>query len=441
MNVQEPFPHASTAPNAAEATLAQTFALFARQLEEKVASIEANVLALKQQIDGPDTLQSAFRDVINAFPQARSLGPAAMGPTSYGASGRPLLQSQTSPVPAKKKLHYAVEGLERRWFVKKVMPQFQVRLMDVEDQFRGSSGQPRELTVQLVDARGNYINNLLELQSGADASNKVSKQAAPFSFPIVDGVAVISGLRFLAVSSKHGKAFRLELSCPEHSLLKFKTDEIAVLSERLKSEKKALSIDELSPDDAIQRVPGIGKSYLHRWNQLGFKTVRDLASISVAPRDRPTRLELLGKLRKARGALTESRLMQLLRDAHGIVGREKQQRDQAQQQEKQQPPQQHTVRVTEPDTPSFGATPHSFMPPFFATQVPESEAQASQRKLGFDPAWSSVGMGMGTATIQPVGIQEIPITPGADVRAAPMIELPTTPTVEAVDAMINFDME
>jgi len=156
--------------------------------------------------------------------------------------------------------------------------------------------------------------NTSNITSGCSGSNP------PLRFPIdPDGRAAINGLRFQAVSSKNGKTFTLHFSCTSCDTAASRSAPLVILSERLKNEHKAAAVSDLSPSDPIARVPGLGKSYCQRLNQLGFKTVEDLATIPIAPADRPVRIALLNKLRKDRGALTEARLMHLVREAHHVV--------------------------------------------------------------------------------------------------------------------------
>jgi len=204
------------------------------------------------------------------------------------------------------------EGFLSKWYTKRPLPEFRLRIFRGGIPYCDTMGW--EVTVRLQTGDGIFDDDG-ELLRGRVASEALH-------FPVINGVATISGLRFQAVSSKNGKFFRLELKCsgkgtegmPPHF-----TSNIKILSERLKNERKAANISELRPKDDIARIPGIGKSYCQRLNQMGYHTVQDLARISMNPADRPARLAVLHKLRKDRGALTEAKLMEYVRDAHQVV--------------------------------------------------------------------------------------------------------------------------
>lgn len=84
----------------------------------------------------------------------------------------------------------------------------------------------------------------------------------------------------------------------------------------MKCESK-LSEADLKPDSDLRMLKGLGKAYVARWNKLGFHTIADLAKVDR--RCRKARHDLLTKLRRNRGSLTEPKLLSVLELAHRVV--------------------------------------------------------------------------------------------------------------------------
>jgi hypothetical protein len=200
-------------------------------------------------------------------------------------------------------------GLETKWYTKRSLTPFQVHLVDsAGDLYTKTDGYI--LCVHLLSGHGVQVDHYLA-------------NAEALQFPFVDGIADVAGLRFLAVSSRNGGHFRFQFTTkgniPVNAL---NSEELHVLSERLKNEHKAESILDLGPDDPLVRVPGIGKKYAAKLSEQGLVTVRDLADIDSSPSARGKRLDILNSVRKDRGALTEAKLVELLRDARTVVKRD-----------------------------------------------------------------------------------------------------------------------
>lgn len=163
----------------------------------------------------------------------------------------------------------------------------------------------QDVRVRAINGHGKHDDSILDPESRI--------------FPLVDGVATISSLKFAKVTSQHGGWFRLEFSCA--GALPYISPRIVLRCNRMKSDAKAETEEELYADDDIGRIPGMGKSYSKRWKELGFHSVRDLAKVDVSAQTRAARLALLEKLRRDRGSLTEDRLNKLLALAHRVVNR------------------------------------------------------------------------------------------------------------------------
>merc|ERR1712226_1405143 len=142
-------------------------------------------------------------------------------------------------------------------------------------------------------------------------------------FPVCNGVASISGLKFTKITSQNGGWFRLLFNLrPNRSrsstaLLSHESlSKVVVRCYRMKCESK-LSEADLKPDSDLRMLKGLGKAYVARWNKLGFHTIADLAKVDR--RCRKARHDLLTKLRRNRGSLTEPKLLSVLELAHRVV--------------------------------------------------------------------------------------------------------------------------
>eukprot|EP00301_Raphidiophrys_heterophryoidea_P009738 c1445_g1_i1.p1 GENE.c1445_g1_i1~~c1445_g1_i1.p1 ORF type:complete len:442 (+),score=124.87 c1445_g1_i1:72-1397(+) len=221
----------------------------------------------------------------------------------------------TSP---KKDLHTApvsfdiqFVNVEKKWYTKRPFPDFEIHVTTTNNT---NTSTPTDIQIRLFCGAGIFADHLLNT-------------ASPLTFPLTNGKCVVSGLRFLAVSSRNGGFFQFEASLcspttTTNTVPPVRSPEIRVLSERLKNEPKADDISELRGSDSLVRVPGIGKKYAARFRQLGLKSIRDLATVSDANHMGKRRRELLEAVRKDRGALTEAKLNDLINDAQSVIDRE-----------------------------------------------------------------------------------------------------------------------
>jgi len=405
----------------AQSHLATTFNIFASEMERRVNNVEASVAQLSSQLHSGESLNAAFRGAVLALPSLPSLPHQSRHqyahplhnqphPVSSESTSAPTVRPQVpylgsdSPIEAlvvpdssASEAHlprFETSGMETKWYTKRPMPDFEVKLVRPDGRlYTDTAGW--HLTVRLVTGHGIYddTGSLLRGPGG-------SAEDSALVFPIVAGRAVLSGLRFQAVSSKNGKTFSLEFSSRGHKTAASKSVPIVVLSERLKNERKAADMCDLRPNDDIARVPSLGKAYCQRLNSLGFRTVADLATIPVSPADRQVRLELLNKLRKDRGALTEAKLMTLVREAHKVVQAEEHRQREAEKSEVEQDeetdeemddeePEEDPIDTTstESSSPTTTSKPQNFnSSPRTASMDSESEADLTARKLSC-PLW------------------------------------------------------
>jgi len=147
-----------------------------------------------------------------------------------------------------------------------------------------------------------------------------------FVFQLSQGRVEISGIRFGAVSSRHGGFFQLRVSlAPSMGVpvcAPWLSEKIQVLSYRLFHAPK-VGFENLQPSDPLSKVKGIRSMYARRFAALGVVTVKDLAELDVQALQSGSEeaKTLLDSLRKDRGALTVARLHEYIVQARDTVRR------------------------------------------------------------------------------------------------------------------------
>jgi hypothetical protein len=217
-----------------------------------------------------------------------------------------------APLPSSMELKIS-SPIEPLWYAERPYPPFTVDVVDLVSQ-RKLFPSGWKVMVDMVDGFGN------------SASDKLSGtgQYPGHQFPVVNGTATISGIRFRAVSSKCGGFFRIIVSvcCPTGDQVPkpVLTPNIQVLSYRLYHAPK-VPFESLRPDDSVSKIKGIGSLYAKRLQALGIERVSQLAAIDVNTIGEPGIKLLLGTIRKDRGAMTMARLTDYIQQARTIVAR------------------------------------------------------------------------------------------------------------------------
>jgi len=202
-------------------------------------------------------------------------------------------------------------NVEKKWYTKRPFPEFEVRMVSTDTNRVLQHTSNHQVRLRLLSGTGCYADQILN--------------APLFVFSLVNGRCTVSGVRFSAVSSRNGGFFQFELSLcapQDTAVAAVRSQEIRVLSERLKNEPKADNISELHSGDSLVRVPGIGKKYAARFRELGLMSISDLAAVNHSEYNGKQRRELLEAVRKDRGALTEAKLNDLIKDAQSVVDRD-----------------------------------------------------------------------------------------------------------------------
>eukprot|EP00300_Choanocystis_sp_HF-7_P005403 c14063_g1_i2.p1 GENE.c14063_g1_i2~~c14063_g1_i2.p1 ORF type:complete len:420 (-),score=92.89 c14063_g1_i2:132-1391(-) len=274
--------------------------------KDAVLRLEQNFLTFVEGMDKKMTqLESGLSRVL-AFLQA-SQGSTLQLPNTSPAASSQIAQPQ-------QQLEVEFIGVETKFFTKRSFPDFEIRIVDKTTREVVQDTNSWHVTLRLMSGHGIYTDNVL-----ANCHSLV--------FAVEQGRVNVSGLKFLAVSSRNGGFFQFEASLqPGEGLtsgtVTGRSEQICIKSERLKNDHKVESILDLGADDKLDRAPGIGKKYAKKLAEQGLATVRDLASLDTSPASREKRLALLNQIRLDRGALTEVRLSEMLREAKAVVKRD-----------------------------------------------------------------------------------------------------------------------
>jgi len=324
-------PHASAAPAAAT-----------RRLDEDDAGMEGLECGVTflvndddhsqhgqdhhdQALVGPRDQQAAVDAVGAFFSNASGVTSAAAQPTkAFSSPPTPLgpptsvpfyhnsdLQTGTAcdvMAPCGVDLSLCVTSpLEKRWYADRPFPTFTVSLVD-------------KATREVVLLSGLHLRVSLLDGLGVDISDRLSEAVRGHSYPMIDGVASINAVRFHGVSSKvSGNAFRLKVQLSRTSGVDVEpvvSEKLQVLSYRLYHSPK-VSKDLLRPEDSVSKMKGIGSQYAKRLSCLGVRRIDELASIDTDALGQ----DMLHTLRRDRGALTHSRLVEYIDQAVAICAR------------------------------------------------------------------------------------------------------------------------
>eukprot|EP00298_Acanthocystis_sp_HF-20_P016507 c21500_g5_i2.p1 GENE.c21500_g5_i2~~c21500_g5_i2.p1 ORF type:complete len:281 (-),score=39.97 c21500_g5_i2:85-927(-) len=214
--------------------------------------------------------------------------------------------------------------IERIWYSGRVFPTFTI---DTVDALKNHKICPDgwKVMVSIYDGCNSLV------------SDKISGINRKHLFPIINGTATISGLKFVTVSSRAGGYYRIKICLVPSSLLNsvsptetvqysstpFLSDKIQILSYRLFLIPK-LDHEELSSTDLISKMKGIGGLTAKRFSEIGVNTILQLASLDYEILGDQGCDQLLDHLRKSRGALTRQKLAEFISTARKIVDKSNQ---------------------------------------------------------------------------------------------------------------------
>jgi hypothetical protein len=302
--------------------LSKSLELFAMETNERLSRIETTMARVAEFVGAqPSTMTTTTTQTRQATQQQPQQPP----PSSHVASSNnnnnlPLHVSFVTTTTTQMDLNQfelQVTQLPKKWYAKRAFPDFEMFIANKNTGQIFEGTKDWELNVRLISGHGLYVDHFLGQPN--------------IHFPIRNGKIHIFGLKIGAVSSRNGGHFKFEctVQTPEAitciGKLQFASSEFQILSERLITDRKVDSILQLSASDNLSRVPGIGKKYTSKLREQGIYTVHDLSTLDSSPSARDVRVNLLAMIRKDRGALTEQKFSELIRDAKTVAEREVQQ--------------------------------------------------------------------------------------------------------------------
>jgi len=205
--------------------------------------------------------------------------------------------------PSFEKCRLEFSGLLDQGCVKKEFPAFHVFLMEGTT-MRQQTGGDLFIEVAILSAQQEPLIDIVDCTS--------------LRFPLVHGQATIAGMKFMQSSYAYGRHFFLELTLcsakgPITCVPKVRSLPIRVTT---KTNRKQ-SVSSLCGDDDISRIAGLGGVYVDKLRLLNIHTVRDLASVDLAPENFQTVVQCV---RKARGIMTEQKLLEMVQSARAACG-------------------------------------------------------------------------------------------------------------------------
>eukprot|EP00300_Choanocystis_sp_HF-7_P036344 c52188_g1_i1.p1 GENE.c52188_g1_i1~~c52188_g1_i1.p1 ORF type:complete len:433 (-),score=49.51 c52188_g1_i1:51-1349(-) len=230
-------------------------------------------------------------------------------------SPRSTVSSEISPPMASYHLE-PLSQVQTLWYAERPYPSITMQLVQAEpynQQTRLALKENLQVKVSVLDANDQPVADVL---TGPPSS-------VGFTFQMADNVVTLAGIRFGTVSSKHGGFFRLCVSVCSSSMSPYVatwvSEKIQVLSYRLYNSPK-VPFEQLSPQDDLARVQGIGSLYAKRFASLNIKCVADLAALEFdgSNNDRDAQ-GILDALRRDRGAMTRPKLEKYIKQARSIV--------------------------------------------------------------------------------------------------------------------------
>eukprot|EP00300_Choanocystis_sp_HF-7_P019760 c20421_g1_i3.p1 GENE.c20421_g1_i3~~c20421_g1_i3.p1 ORF type:complete len:788 (-),score=152.73 c20421_g1_i3:113-2476(-) len=305
-----------TPRQASMAELQATLNAFMANMDQRMSNLENSVYYIRKVVDEQSTLASDLRNVMQyivmsqqnpAIQQTEPLPMAMMnGPVPSVADAT----APTTPISTEPALSLRFRDITPKWFTERTYPPF---FVDVIDNSTGEIYRKTgewEMSITLLDGNGNPMDE----KSGDFPVRLVQ---------INEGVAEVTGLKFSVVSSKHGNYFTLEAQIVKPAWVmanvhKQQSENLIILSCRLFHNPKR-PLGELSADDQLSKMPGIGRLYAERFASYGVSTIRQLASIPQGIDGRPARLALLNHLRRDKGTMTENKLEEYIEKALDIV--------------------------------------------------------------------------------------------------------------------------
>eukprot|EP00301_Raphidiophrys_heterophryoidea_P020833 c5424_g1_i1.p1 GENE.c5424_g1_i1~~c5424_g1_i1.p1 ORF type:complete len:720 (-),score=130.58 c5424_g1_i1:189-2156(-) len=265
-------------------------------LVSRISSLEDNIRMIHASIEKKKT---------HAPPQSL---PAKVLPPPVAAEVEPKPQ-----VAIPQTLHLEAETFCLMFYTDRDYPAFVVRVIDSStgEVFKGTKGW--KLGIRLYDGFGARVDQML------------NEEKSRFFH---EGVAQVSGLRFLEVSSKNGSHFNLEChvthpTSATDSVRKVRSENITIFSARLYHTHKAAL--RLQPHDPVSKLPNIGQECANGLSRQNITSIQDLCRVpcDLDSQSIDARRKLLEAVRReVNTTLTDERLVSSALMARAIVSGE-----------------------------------------------------------------------------------------------------------------------
>jgi len=301
----------STAPTSTEETLQHlqhTVHSFMTTMNDRMSRLEQSVYYIQKAVEEQAPLAHELRNIVQYIQSGQIVQgvPAAV-------NAQPSLLNVSADNPAlvqERPFKLRFRSLSTKWYTERLFPTFYIDVVDEKTGELYRKTPNWKATLRLKDGNGNYIDERI---------GDVQARTVAFT----EGTAEVAGLKFTVVSSKRGNFFNLEAHITHPQLVSGNvasatSENLVVLSCRLFHNPKR-PLQELSSDDALSKMPGIGRLYAERFASSGVRSIRQLADIPLGPEGRETRVRFLQLLRRDKGTMTEQRMVEYIQQAIDIV--------------------------------------------------------------------------------------------------------------------------
>ena len=235
---------------------------FRREVSElrdlKVNSSSDDGLTLDEHTHVEPSASHAPHDGASLLTHGLGAMPPSQSPN--GAASSAILPGLATgggvPYVPLRRLYVELDGAPiQSWYENRPMPPVTVKLMDDQSPPSVVAGVANiRLRVSLCNGRG--------MPEERTANGAQDLLVGEREAPIVDGFATFQNLRVMEISQKHYGSFQLSIcavGCPEgYAVQPLRTKQFVVQVGRMWS-KRRKSEDEISPDDPISQIPGVGK--------------------------------------------------------------------------------------------------------------------------------------------------------------------------------------
>mmetsp|Transcript_80265 Transcript_80265/g.159531 ORF Transcript_80265/g.159531 Transcript_80265/m.159531 type:complete len:827 (-) Transcript_80265:512-2992(-) len=203
------------------------------------------------------------------------------------------------------------EHPERSWYENKPLPRFTVQLRQPSGELYANDDMV--LRASVLNGRG-----MVEERRVTGAGELLTGDR---NAPVIGGVAAWETLRVSEPSSKHYGSFTMVITAaaaPDgYGMTELHSQPLTIQVGRMWS-KRRKSEAELSPDDPITQIPGVGARYVSRLQLHGVSTIGQFAAMAATEQGRDTLCRLC-KGDNPRNSLNAQKLQQMIDTASKVA--------------------------------------------------------------------------------------------------------------------------